>query len=65
MTALETPEAILRFVAAGGRVIVTEGRNLGSLEAVVPVEVRFRARHGRRELVVVTATPPPAPEPPP
>jgi 4-amino-4-deoxy-L-arabinose transferase-like glycosyltransferase len=64
VSALETPEAILRFVAAGGRVIVAEGRNLGSLEAVVPVEVRFRARHGRRELVVVTATPPPAPEPP-
>jgi 4-amino-4-deoxy-L-arabinose transferase-like glycosyltransferase len=64
VSALETPEAILRFVAAGGRVIVAEGCNLGSLAAVVPVEVRFRARHGRRELVVVTATPPPAPEPP-
>jgi hypothetical protein len=61
--ALETPEAILRFVAAGGRVIITEASNLRSLESVLPVEVRFRARHGRRELVVVTAAPPPAPEP--
>jgi len=60
---IETPEAILRFLASGGRVIVTEGRNLGQLESLVPVEVRFRARHGRRELVVVTATPPPAPAP--
>jgi hypothetical protein len=63
VAALETPEAIRRFVAAGGRVIVTGGRNLRSLESAVPVEVRFRARHGRRELVVVTVTPPPALEP--
>jgi len=60
---IETPEAIARFLASGGRVIVTEGRNLSRLQSLVPVEVRFRTRHGNRELVVVTAAPPPAPAP--
>ncbi|HEY8156998.1 MAG TPA: glycosyltransferase family 39 protein [Myxococcota bacterium] len=58
VTELETPEAILRFLASGGRVIVTEARNLDRLEAVAPVEVRFRVRQGRRALVVVTPVPP-------
>jgi hypothetical protein len=50
-------EAIAGFLAAGGRVIVTEARNLDRLEAVVPVEIRFRVREGRRALVVVTPIP--------
>jgi len=57
VTEIETPEAIARFLASGGRVIVTEARNLDRLEAVAPVEVRFRARQGRRALVVVTPAP--------
>jgi len=57
VTEIETPEAIARFLASGGRVIVTEARNLDRLEAVVPVEIRFRARQGRRALVVVTPVP--------
>ena len=64
VTALETPEEIARFRASGGRVIVTEARNLDRLEAVLPVEVRFRARHGRRALVVVTPIPPAQASPP-
>ena len=57
VTAIETPAAIARFLASGSRVMVTEARNLDRLEAVVPVEVRFRARHDRRALVVVTPVP--------
>jgi 4-amino-4-deoxy-L-arabinose transferase-like glycosyltransferase len=57
VSVLETPEAIAGFLAAGGRVIVTEARNLDRLEAVVPVEIRFRVREGRRALVVVTPIP--------
>ena len=63
VTELETPEAIAAFLASGGRVIVTEARNLDRLEAVAPVEIRFRARQGRRALLVVT--PAPAAERPP
>jgi hypothetical protein len=57
VTELETPEAIRAFLAAGGRAIVTEARNLHRIESVAPVEVRFRARHGRRALLVVTPAP--------
>jgi hypothetical protein len=57
VTELETPEAVAAFLASGGRVIVTEARNLDRLEAVAPVEVRFRARKGRRTLLVVTPAP--------
>jgi 4-amino-4-deoxy-L-arabinose transferase-like glycosyltransferase len=65
VTAIETPEAIAGFLASGGRVIVTEARNLDRLEAVAPVEIRYRARHGRRALVVVTPASPLAKAPPP
>jgi 4-amino-4-deoxy-L-arabinose transferase-like glycosyltransferase len=54
VTVLNQPEAIAAFLAGGGRAIVTEARNLGRVEAVTPVEIRFRARQGRRALVVVT-----------
>ncbi len=57
VTELETPQAVADFLGSGGRVIVTEARNLDRLEAVAPVEVRFRARKGRRELLVVTPAP--------
>jgi 4-amino-4-deoxy-L-arabinose transferase-like glycosyltransferase len=54
---LREPPMIPAFLAAGGRVIVTEAHDLHRLEAVADVEVRFRAREGRRALVVVTAAP--------
>jgi 4-amino-4-deoxy-L-arabinose transferase-like glycosyltransferase len=54
VTELKEPEAIAAFLAGGGRAIVTEERHLGRVEAVTPVEIRFRARQGRRALVVVT-----------
>jgi hypothetical protein len=57
VTELKNPEAIAAFLAGGGRAIVTEERNLGRVEAVTPVEIRFRARQGRRALVVVTPAP--------
>jgi 4-amino-4-deoxy-L-arabinose transferase-like glycosyltransferase len=65
VTPLKTPEAIEAFLADGGRAIVTEARNLHRIESVAPVEIRFRARQGRRALVVVTpaaiASPSPSP----
>ena len=54
VTELTQPETIAAFLAGGGRAIVTEERNLARIEAVTPVEIRFRARQGRRALVVVT-----------
>lgn len=54
---LSQPGSIERFLAAGGRVIVTEERNLDRVEAVARADVRFRARHGRRALVVLEAAP--------
>jgi len=60
---IETLEATLRFLASGGNVIVTEGRNLGLLESVVRVEMRSHRRYGRREFVVVTAAPSLVPAP--
>jgi 4-amino-4-deoxy-L-arabinose transferase-like glycosyltransferase len=62
---LDSPEAIRRFLAEGGRVIVKEERKLRGLEALTPVHVHFRARHGRRTLVVVRASPEAAAESPP
>jgi 4-amino-4-deoxy-L-arabinose transferase-like glycosyltransferase len=62
---LDSPEAIHRFLDEGGRVIVTEERNLNRLEALTPVHVLFRARHGRRTQVVVRAEPTPRVEPAP
>jgi 4-amino-4-deoxy-L-arabinose transferase-like glycosyltransferase len=61
VTRLETPDAVARFLAEGGRVIVAEGSQLERLEAAGPVEVRSRARRGRRELVVVTPLAPASP----
>jgi hypothetical protein len=45
---------IARFFADGGAALVVQARKLERVEAVAPVDVRFRAREGRRELVVVT-----------
>jgi 4-amino-4-deoxy-L-arabinose transferase-like glycosyltransferase len=60
---LESPGAIASFLAAGGRVMVTEERNLPLLEAATPVEIRFRVRSGKRALVVVTPAAAPASAP--
>ena len=45
---------IERFLAAGGRVIVVPEKRLARVADVLPVEIRARARSGRRALLVVT-----------
>ncbi|MDJ0869864.1 MAG: hypothetical protein QNK03_27470, partial [Myxococcota bacterium] len=47
-------EAIRRFVDGGGRALVVRERKLDRVEAVTPVEERFRSRRGRRTLLLVT-----------
>ncbi len=56
---LDQPGSIERFLAAGGRVIVTEASQLERSEALARADVRFRAWHGRRALVVVEVAPAP------
>ena len=51
---LEDSEDIRRFLAAGGRAIVVEEKKRERIDAVAPVEVRFRAREGSRAVLVVT-----------
>lgn len=51
---LDRPEEIARFFADGGRAVVVQARKLERVSSVVPVEVAFRAREGRRQLVVAT-----------
>ena len=70
---LDTPLEASAFLARGGRVVVLEAKKLDRLVAVVPVEVKSRARTEDRTLLVVVpsgaraqrpaATGPPA-EPP-
>jgi 4-amino-4-deoxy-L-arabinose transferase-like glycosyltransferase len=55
--ALKDAEDIRRFLAAGGRAIVVEERKRDRIDAVTPVEVIFRARDGRRAVLVVTPKP--------
>ena len=57
MTELNQPGSLEQFLTNGGRVIVTEERNLDRIEAVAHADVRFRAWHGERTLVVVAAQP--------
>lgn len=45
---------IARFFDSGGVAVVVQARKLDRVEAAAPVEVRFRAREGRRQLVVAT-----------
>ncbi len=52
--ALDDAASIERFLAAGGRTIVVEEKKRERVDAVVPVEVRFRAREGSRAVLVVT-----------
>lgn len=51
---LDGAEAIRAFVRGGGRAIVVKRRKLDRITSVVPVEVVFEARSGRRAIVVVT-----------
>ena len=51
---LDDTESIERFLAAGGRAIVVEEKKRERVDAVAPVEVRFRARDGSRAVLVVT-----------
>jgi len=67
---LDSPQEARTFLARGGRAIVLEAKKLERLSAVVPVEVRTRARSEDRTLLVVTpqgdlAQGPLAPAPPP
>ncbi len=57
---LESPEDLRAFIAGGGRAIVVKAKKLDQVQAVAPVEVKARARSGRREMLVVTpkGTPP-------
>jgi hypothetical protein len=54
---LENAKDIRRFLAAGGRAIVVEERKRERIDAVTPVDVRFRARDGSRAVLVVTPKP--------
>lgn len=51
---LDDAASIEAFVAAGGRAIVIEEKKRERVDAVTPVEVRFRAREGKRAVLVVT-----------
>jgi len=52
--ALDDAASIERFLAAGGRAIVVEEKKRERVDAVTPVEVKFRAREGSRAVLVVT-----------
>jgi 4-amino-4-deoxy-L-arabinose transferase-like glycosyltransferase len=52
--ALDEAASIERFLAAGGRAIVVEEKKRERVDAVTPVDVRFRAREGSRAVLVVT-----------
>lgn len=54
VVSLGTREEIAQFFAAGGRAVVVQARKLERVEAAAPVAVAFRAREGRRALVVAT-----------
>lgn len=51
---LQTRADIAQFFESGGRAVVVQARKLHRVEAAAPVEVRFRTREGRRQLVVAT-----------
>jgi 4-amino-4-deoxy-L-arabinose transferase-like glycosyltransferase len=53
VAALRDAEDIERFLADGGQAIVVEEKKRARVDAVAPVEVRFRARSGRRAVLVV------------
>ena len=50
---LDTPLEARAFLARGGRAVVLEAKKLDRLVAVVPVEVKGRARSEDRTLLVV------------
>jgi 4-amino-4-deoxy-L-arabinose transferase-like glycosyltransferase len=50
---LEDADAIARYVAEGGGAIVVQASKRERVDAVVRAEVRFRAREGRRALLVL------------
>lgn len=51
---LRSRAEIARFFDSGGKAVVVQARKLHRVEAAAAVEVRFRAREGRRQLVVAT-----------
>jgi 4-amino-4-deoxy-L-arabinose transferase-like glycosyltransferase len=53
IASLRDSDDIERFLADGGRAIVVEEKKRDRVDAVAPVEVRFRARSGRRAVLVV------------
>jgi hypothetical protein len=50
---LRSDEDVTRFVAAGGRALVVAEKKRDRVEHVVPVRVAFRAREGRRAVLVL------------
>jgi hypothetical protein len=54
VVSLNSPEEIARFFADDGRAVVVQARKLERVTAAAPVTVAFRAREGRRQLVVAT-----------
>lgn len=53
---LRSPESIVEFFADGGRTIVVKARKRDRVDAIRPMEVLGRARHGRREVLILTPT---------
>jgi hypothetical protein len=54
---LRSAESIAEFFADGGRTIVVKARKRDRVDAIRPMEVVGRARHGRREVLILTPTP--------
>lgn len=51
---LERPHDVARFIAAGGRAIVVAEKKRDRVDRVMPTRVHFRAREGRRTVLVLT-----------
>lgn len=54
VTELGSAKSIAAFLAEGGRTVVVKARKRDRVDAIRPMEVVGRARHGRREILVLT-----------
>jgi hypothetical protein len=50
---LDEPDEIARFVASGGGALVVAEKNRARVDAITPTRVLFRAREGRRAVLVL------------
>jgi hypothetical protein len=50
---LDNPHDVARFIAAGGRAIVVAEKKRDRVDRVMPTRVHFRAREGRRAVLVL------------